>query len=243
VNFSIPVDFTQTGWWRASYAGSSHALPAVSAPFLVTVDAQYRVFAGVDQGLPATPGTEVHIRGGVDGCSPTGYIVGQEGDPILLQYSPNGTTWKTVQTTSIYATDGSGSFASYVQVNATGYWRVYAAKFKTAGAPILITVKRADRFTGLSVSRTPARHGRTIHLKGTLQGSLHSWYALSGQKVQVFFRAKGAKTATQIGVVTTGKTGAFTFTTRSRQPGTYWFTYPGSGLYWPVTSRAITAAS
>ena len=88
--------------------------------------------------------------------------------------------------------------------------------------------------------RPPARHGQSIHLKGVLQGSLHSWYALAGRKVQVSFRAKGAKTATRIGVATTGKTGAFSFTTTARQPGTYWFTYPGSGLYWPVTSRAIT---
>jgi hypothetical protein len=242
VNFSIPVDFTQTGWWRASYAGSSHALPAASSPFLVTVGAQYRVSASVDQGLPAKPGTELHISGGADGCSPTGNVVGHKGDPILLQYSTNRTTWKTIKTTTIYATDGSGSFAAYVPASTTGYWRAYATKFTTASSPILVTVKRADRFTSLSVSPTTAKHGQSIHLKGVLQGSLHSWYwyALAGRKVQVFFRSKGAKTAARIGVVTTGKTGAFSFTTTARQSGTYSFTYPGSGLYWPVTGRAIT---
>lgn len=229
---------TRSGWWRASYAGSAHATPSVSAPISIQLGPEFTVTLTVSpgQGHPV-PGGAFSFDGTALQCIGDGYDAPPGGDPVDLQYSPDGKNWKTVLKDQFY---NAGNFQLRTQTSGTGYWRAYVPRYKTYSPAVQVTVKRPSRFTGATVSPNPVRRGHPVQLTGVLQGALTSWYGLSGRTVQVWFRANGAQTATLLGTARTDRSGRFAFTATAHHTGAYWFSYTGSGLNWATTSRAVT---
>jgi hypothetical protein len=237
-DFRIPVMVTQSGWWRASYAGSAHATSSVSSPFLIRLGPEFTVRLTVRSGQPhPVPGGTIFLDGTAAQCIGSGYNAPPGGDPADLQYSSDGKSWKTVVKDRFYS---AGSFDFYAHTPGTGYWRAYVPRYKTYSPAIHVTVKRTSRITGTAVNPNPVRRGHPVRLTGVLQGAHTGWHGLSGATVQVWFRATGTQTATLLGTARTGSSGQVSFTTTAHHTGAYWFSYAGSSLYWPTTGHSIT---
>ncbi|WP_345434301.1 hypothetical protein [Actinoallomurus vinaceus] len=237
-DYRIPVVVTQSGWWRASYAGSAHATPSVSSPFLIRLGPEFTVKLTVGSGQShPVPGGRISFDGTAVQCIGSGYNAPPGGDPADLQYSPDGKSWKTVVKDRFY---NAGNFYFSARTLGTGYWRAYVPRYKTYSPAIRVTVKRTSRITGAAVNPNPVRRGHPVRLRGVLQGTHTGWYGLSGATVQVWFRAKGTQTAILLGTARTDGSGRFAFTTTAHHTGAYWFSYAGSRLYWPTTGHAVT---
>ncbi len=147
-----------------------------------------------------------------------------KGSKIYVQQSSDAKRWTTL---GYVTTDATGRFDvdGYVE-RPSGYFRLLylGSTVLQPGPSRTVRLSRIDtRVVGLNAGPEPIRSGRTLRVTGTVQRyTSGAWRAMpKGQVVELFFRAKGAKSFTYKGFGRTTSTGSFSIPVKATRDG-YW---------------------
>jgi Cu/Ag efflux protein CusF len=155
----------------------------------------------------------------------------------------NAGGWVELERVSGTARDGVWS--GTIRIDAAevpGRWAAAAAAVDAAGNESVLDdsspydeylVKRATRVVGFDAGPEPVRRNAKVTLTGRLQrvDATKGFVGVANQRLEVQFKAKGAKKYVRVGAVTTGKAGAFR---------TAKIAAPGAGTWRVVYAGTVT---
>ena len=162
------------------------------------------------------------------------------GLPVVLEFSPDGKTWKTVQTDTLDR-PGEFHFNDPTPIKKDGYWRA-----RYAGSPLntaavstadYVDVKYRTQWYNFNASPEPVKKGATITVKGQLYRFRDTAGPGPHAPVYVYFKRAGTTTYTQVATATTDSNGWFKKTFKASVDGTWMAVYKETSGYLKSTSQ------
>lgn len=96
--------------------------------------------------------------------------------------------------------------------------------------------KLSPAISRFNASPEPVRKGKALTVTGQLNRRIDAWDSFPGQRVYVYFRAKGSHDWTYKGVAATDRNDLFRKGFKAGKDGTWRVIYRGNTTYLPVTS-------
>ncbi|GLW08189.1 hypothetical protein Misp01_33190 [Microtetraspora sp. NBRC 13810] len=153
----------------------------------------------------------------------------------ILFKADDSRRWERVTTDR---TDGFGGFRATVPAKSSGWWKAeYDGGFAAKGSEsdgervrvIAPPQKAASRIVKFDALREPAKRGRDLFFKGTLEAAERFGWDGHRAPVRLFFKADGSSSWQSVKTVWTGRDGDFTTKATAWRSGEWRAVFAGDG--------------